>query len=172
MWPSGRHAGFVTRRSRVRLAQRTLLSHCLIPVSREFTHGCSRSTQPSYSSADRQKCSAATTNAFLRFTSPEPGNSQHKLVSGWGLQKWRHQPPTHCVLRSRMIIVVVVVEFLLLSLYIVCGNHFVFFSSESVPPIVRSWQLRALSWLHGSLFIIRLRFITFLKCFVKLSFSA
>ena len=30
------------------------LSHCSIHVSREFTHSCSRSTQPSHSSTSRQ----------------------------------------------------------------------------------------------------------------------
>ena len=62
------------------------LNHCVIPLCREFTHTCSRSTQPSHSSAGRQNeeklCAAATTDMFPRFTSPWPGNSQRKLVSG------------------------------------------------------------------------------------------
>ena len=35
------------------------LSHCVIPLSREFTHSCSRSTQPSHPSVGWQKWRAA-----------------------------------------------------------------------------------------------------------------
>ena len=62
------------------------LSHCIFPVIREFTHGCSRSSQPSHHFAGRQndeKLSAvATTDTFTRFTVPEPGKLQH-LSNGY-----------------------------------------------------------------------------------------
>ena len=44
----------------------------VIPVSTKFTHDCSMSTQPSHPS--RNQCCTWTTS------SPEPGNTQHKLV--------------------------------------------------------------------------------------------
>ena len=50
----------------------------------------------------------ATTDTFHRFTSPEPGNSQSKLVSGQGLQKWELSPPTQWA-GSLVVVLVVVV---------------------------------------------------------------
>ena len=37
-------------------------------------------------------CTAATTDMFSRFTSPEPENVHQKLLSGWGLWKWAINP--------------------------------------------------------------------------------
>ena len=49
--------------------------------------------QPSHPPERGQKWGVATTDTtFPRFTSPEPGNSQRKLVSGWGQQKWEISP--------------------------------------------------------------------------------
>ena len=46
--------------------------HCVIPVCREFTHGCSRSTQPSHPSVGIEKwgvlCAASTSDTFCRLT--------------------------------------------------------------------------------------------------------
>ena len=71
------------------------LSYCIIPVSREFTHSCSRWTKPTMRVGrnKEQLCAVATTDKILRFTGPEPGNSQHKLVSGWGYRNGRSASP-------------------------------------------------------------------------------
>ena len=68
------------------------LSHCVIPVGRKCTYSCSRSTQPSHPSVSRkneeQPWATATMDTFRRFTSPEPGNWQRKLVSDWRQQQY------------------------------------------------------------------------------------
>ena len=46
---------------------------------------------------EEQLCAAATTETFLRFTRPEQRNSQSKVVSDWGLQKWEINPQPSCL---------------------------------------------------------------------------
>ena len=76
--PEVEPAGFVTGLSQVEYRSEHI-GHYVVPMSRGFTHICSRSTQPSHPCWDgnneKQPCAAAKTDTFPRFTMPEPGNS-------------------------------------------------------------------------------------------------
>ena len=57
-------------------------SHCVIPVSREFTDGCSRSTQPSWLAKTRSGSALQQqlTRSVGSLAPIEPGNLRRKLV--------------------------------------------------------------------------------------------
>ena len=71
---------------------------------RECTHDYSMSTHPTKPSVDGQTWRARVCFGsnwhFPVITRPEPGDSQHKLVSGWGLLNWiRLQVRCNCYVR-------------------------------------------------------------------------
>ena len=96
----------------VSLSASGYLNRCVIPVSREFTHDCSRSTQPSHPYAGRQKIKSSYALRQLLIRSlGSLAPSQETYSVSWcqaeGYGKGR-PAPTQLALRILRVVVVVV----------------------------------------------------------------
>ena len=88
------------------------LSHCVIPLSGEFTHVIAvgqlgLAIPPRVGKNENQLCAAAATDTFLWFTSPELGNLLRKAGVRLRAIEMVDQSPTQWALRSPRVVVVV-----------------------------------------------------------------